>query len=99
MVVYSQLSGYNDVVFSVVWNLQADETIDDVTYSASKEGVVYVNLESFFDNFTPYSSLTKDFVLNEWVIPSLNVPELTAELAANILEQQGPKVQVLSPPW
>jgi hypothetical protein len=103
---YPQLSGYDDVIFKVYWSLTGTETVDlsvytgipsIKTYSAVSNGEVDLyplNLQ----NFTPYQDLTQDQVLG-WILPSLDVPALTANLQRLIDEQKDPTEINLPPPW
>ena len=90
---YAQIDGQSDVVFQVNWKCEGTEdklgavTVGSVpvTYTAGTP-------------FTPYDQLTQEQVWG-WVNPSINRPEIEANLQSMIDEQKNPPVVTPFLPW
>lgn len=93
MPAYSQIDGQSDVVFEVNWQCQAQ----DDGYSATSAGSVPVTYTAG-SPFTPYNQLTQEQVWG-WINPSIDRPEIEANLQAMIDEQKNPPVVTPPLPW
>lgn len=90
---YSQIDGQTDVVFQVNWQCRAQ----DDTYSAVSAGAVPVTYTAG-SPFTPYNQLTQEQVWG-WINPSIDRPEIEANLQKMIDEQKAPAVVTPPLPW
>jgi hypothetical protein len=90
---YPQADGQTDVVFEVNWQCQAR----DGQYSAISLGTVPVTYTAG-SPFTPYDQLTQEQVWG-WINPSIDRPEIEANLQAMIDEQKNPPVVTPPLPW
>ena len=90
---YAQIDGQSDVVFQVNWQCQAQ----DGQYSAVSVGSVPVAYTAG-SPFTPYDQLTQEQVWG-WINPSIDRPEIEANLAAMIDAQMNPPVVTPPLPW
>jgi hypothetical protein len=90
---YSQIDGQSDVVFEVNWSCFAV----DENYSAQSNGTVPVTYTAG-SPFTPYDQLTQEQVWG-WINPSIDRPEIEANLQAMIDEQKNPPVVTPPLPW
>ena len=93
MPAYPQEAGESDVVFQVNWQCQAQED----AYIALSVGSVPVAYTAG-SPFTPYADLTQDQVWG-WVSPSIDRPEIEANLQAMIDVQKNPPVVTPPLPW
>ena len=93
MPAYPQAEGETDVVFQVNWQCQAQ----DGAYGATSAGTVPVTYTAGTP-FTPYADLTQDQVWG-WINPSIDRPEIEANLQAMIDEQKNPPVVTPPLPW
>lgn len=93
MPAYAQIDGQSDVVFQVNWVCNATED----QLSASSMGSVAVQYEAGTP-FTPYDQLTQEQVWG-WINPSIDRPEIEANLQAMIDEQKNPTVVTPPLPW
>ena len=93
MPAYSQIDGQSDVVFQVNWSC----TATDGAFSALSAGSVPVTYTAGTP-FTPYANLTQDQVWG-WVNPSIDRPEIEANLQAMIDAQKNPPVVTPPLPW
>lgn len=90
---YSQIDGQTDVVFQVNWQCRAQ----DDAYSAVSAGTVPVTYTAG-SPFTPYDQLTQEQVWG-WINPSIDRPEIEANLQKMIDEQKAPAVVTPPLPW
>ena len=90
---YPQAEGETDVVFQVNWQCQAQED----GYSATSVGSVPVTYEAGTP-FTPYDQLTQEQVWG-WIDPSIDRPEIEANLQNLIDQQKTPSVVTPPLPW
>ena len=90
---YPQAEGQTDVVFQVNWKCQAQ----DGSYSAISVGSVPVTYVAGTP-YTPYADLTQDQVWG-WINPSIDRPEIEANLQAMIDAQKNPTVVTPPLPW
>ena len=90
---YAQIDGQSDVVFQVNWQCVAQ----DEGYNAVSVGTVSVTYTAG-SPFTPYADLTQDQVWG-WINPSIDRPEIEANLQAMIDEQKNPSVVTPPLPW
>jgi len=90
---YPQAEGQVDVVFQVNWKCQAQ----DGFYSAISVGSVPVTYVAGTP-YTPYADLTQDQVWG-WIDPSIDRPEIEANLQAMIDAQKNPPVVTPPLPW
>jgi hypothetical protein len=93
MPAYPQAEGETDVVFQVNWQCQATED----AYSAVSVGSVPVTYEAG-SPFTPYADLTQEQVWG-WIDPSIDRPEIEANLQTMIDAQKNPPVVTPPLPW
>jgi hypothetical protein len=90
---YSQIDGQSDVVFQVNWSCFAV----DGNYSAQTTGSVPVTYTAGTP-FTPYNQLTQDQVWG-WINPSIDRPDVEANLQALIDAQKNPQTVTPPLPW
>ena len=93
MPAYPQAEGQTDVVFQVNWQCSAN----DNGYSANTFGSVSVTYVAGTP-YTPYADLTQERVWG-WVNPSIDRPEIEANLQAMIDAQKNPPVVTPPLPW
>ena len=93
MPAYPQAEGQNDVVFQVNWQCNAN----DDGYSANSFGTVPVTYVAG-SPYTPYDQLTQEQVWG-WINPSIDRPEIEANLQAMIDVQKNPPVVTPPLPW
>lgn len=93
MPAYAQIDGQSDVVFEVNWQCNAN----DEGYSANSFGTVPVTYTAGTP-FTPYDQLTQEQVWG-WINPSIDRPEIEANLQAMIDAQKNPPVVTPPLPW
>ena len=101
--------GLSEVVFSVVWNLSSEETVDGTTYSISSANQISLNTDNLDPStFTAFADLTEAQVVG-WAkaIIDANAAEgegvTCAEREAgherNIAKQKNPPTQNQAAPW
>jgi hypothetical protein len=101
--------GLSEVVFSVVWNLSSEETVDGTTYSISSANQISLNTDNLDPaTFTAFADLTEAQVVG-WAkaVIDANAAEgegvTCAEWEAghdrNIAKQQNPPTAVETAPW
>lgn len=101
--------GLSQVVFSVVWRLSSEETVDGTTYQTSSSDQIRLNTDNLDPaTFTAFADLTEEQVVG-WaksVIDSdatqgKGVPcaEWEAGHERNIARQQNPVTAVEPAPW
>ena len=93
MPAYPEEAGQTDVVFQVNWQCQAI----DGTYQANSFGSVPVTYQAGTP-FTPYDQLTQEQVWG-WINPSINRPEVEANLQLLIDAEKNPAVVTPPLPW
>ena len=93
MPAYPQEAGQTDVVFQVNWQCNAN----DNGYSANSLGSVPVAYAAG-SPYTPYDQLTQEQVWG-WINPSIDRPEIEANLQAMIDAQKNPPVVTPPLPW
>jgi hypothetical protein len=93
MPAYPQEAEESDVVFQVNWQCQAQ----DGAYTALSAGSVPVAYTAGTP-FTPYDQLTQEQVWG-WINPSIDRPEIEANLQAMIDAQKTPEVVTPPLPW
>jgi hypothetical protein len=91
---YPQADGETDVVFQVNWQCLAQ---DDDLFGASSAGTVPVAYTAGTP-FTLYDQLTQEQVWG-WINPSIDRPEIEANLQAMIDAQKTPTVVTPPLPW
>ena len=79
------------------WRCNAEETVGDVTYTASSYGTCGFSPDPASPSFVPYEDLTEADVL-AWVYESVDKDATEAALTANIEEQKAPPTLV-GTPW
>ena len=79
------------------WRVTAEETVGDITYTASSYGTCGFNPDPTSPSFVPYEDLTEADVL-AWVYESVDKDATEAALAANIEEQKNPVTET-GLPW
>lgn len=99
--------GHDDVVFSVVWRLSSEETVDGKTYSISSANQISLNTSDLSD-FTAFADLTESQVLG-WAKDTINAnaaegegvtcDEWEAGHERNIAKQKNPPTRTQEAPW
>ena len=101
--------GLSEVVFSVVWNLSSEETVDGTTYTISSANQISLNTDNLDPaTYTAFADLTEDQVVG-WTKDQIdaNATEgqgvVCAEWEAghdrNIAKQINPPTAVETAPW
>ena len=101
--------GLDEVVFSVVWRLSSEETVDGTTYSISSANQISLNTDNLDPaTFTAFADLTEDQVVG-WAKATIDAnaaegegvtcAEWEAGHNRNIAKQQNPPTAVETAPW
>jgi len=101
--------GLSEVVFSVVWRLSSEETVDGATYSISSANQISLNTDNLDPaTFTAFADLTEDQVVG-WAKATIDAnaaegegvtcAEWEAGHNRNIAKQQNPPTAVETAPW
>ena len=101
--------GLSEVVFSVVWRLSSEETVDGTTYSISSANQISLNTDNLDPaTFTAFADLTEDQVVG-WAKATINAnaaegegvtcAEWEAGHDRNIAKQINPPTAVETAPW
>ena len=98
---------HSDVVFSVVWNLSSEETVDGTTYRISSANQITFDTSDLSD-FTAFADLTEAQVVG-WAKAAIDAnaaegegvtcAEWEAGHERNISKQQNPPTQNQQAPW
>ena len=95
---YPEFEQEQDVVCTVYWRANAQETVEEKDFYATCYGSVGVTL-SPESPFVPYAELTQDQVL-QWVYESgINKDATEEALQSQINDQINPKVVTKPLPW
>jgi hypothetical protein len=99
--------GHDDVVFSVVWRLSSEETVDGTTYRISSANQISLNTSNLSD-FTAFADLTQSQVVG-WAKAMIDsnaaegegvtCSEWEAGHERNIAKQKNPPTQTQAAPW
>ena len=79
------------------WRVTEEETVGDVTYTASAYGTCGFTPDADADDFVAYDSLTEEVVMG-WVHAEVDQDATEASLTANIAGQKNP-VSADGMPW
>ena len=79
------------------WRVTAEETVGDVTYTASAYGTCGFTPDADADDFVAYNDLTEEVVMG-WVHAEVDQNATEASLTANIEGQKNP-VSADGMPW
>ena len=101
--------GLSEVVFSVVWRLSSEETVDGTTYSISSANQISLNTDNLDPaTFTAFADLTEAQVVG-WAKATIDAnaaegegvtcAEWEAGHDRNIAKQQNPPTAVETAPW
>ena len=101
--------GLSEVVFSVVWRLNSEETVDGTTYSISSANQISLNTDNLDPaTFTAFADLTEAQVVG-WAKATIDAnaaegegvtcAEWEAGHERNIAKQQNPPTAVETAPW
>jgi hypothetical protein len=101
--------GLNEVVFSVVWRLNSEETVDGTTYSISSANQISLNTDNLDPaTFTSFADLTEAQVVG-WAKATIDAnaaegegvtcAEWEAGHDRNIAKQINPPTAVETAPW
>jgi hypothetical protein len=101
--------GLSEVVFSVVWNLSSEETVDGTTYRISSANQISLNTDNLDPaTFTAFADLTEDQVVG-WAKSTIDAnaaegegvtcAEWEAGHDRNIAKQINPPTAVETAPW
>ena len=101
--------GLSEVVFSVVWRLSSEETVDGKTYSISSANQISLNTDNLDPaTFTAFADLTEAQVVG-WAKATIDAnaaegegvtcAEWEAGHNRNIAKQQNPPNAVETAPW
>ena len=99
--------GLSEVVFSVVWRLSSEETVDETTYSISSANQIKFDVSDLSD-FTPFADLTESQVVG-WAKAAIDAnaaegegvtcAEWEAGHERNISKQKSPPTRNQKAPW
>ena len=101
--------GLSEVVFSVVWRLSSEETVDGTTYKISSANQISLNTDNLDPaTFTAFADLTESQVVG-WAKDTIDAnaaegegvtcAEWEAGHDRNIAKQQNPPTAVDTAPW
>ena len=101
--------GLSEVVFSVVWRLNSEETVDGTTYSISSANQISLNTDNLDPaTFTAFADLTEAQVVG-WAKQQIDAnaaegegvtcAEWEAGHDRNIAKQKNPPTAVETAPW
>ena len=101
--------GLSEVVFSVVWRLSSEETVDGTTYSISSGNQISLNTDNLDPaTFTAFADLTEAQVVG-WAKATIDAnaaegegvtcAEWEAGHDRNIAKQKNPPTAVETAPW
>ncbi len=101
--------GLSEVVFSVVWRLSSEETVDGTTYSISSANQISLNTDNLDPaTFTSFADLTESQVVG-WAKDTIDAnaaegegvtcAEWEAGHDRNIAKQINPPTAVETAPW
>ena len=101
--------GLSEVVFSVVWRLSSEETVDGTTYSISSANQISLNTDNLDPaTFTSFADLTEAQVV-AWAKSTIDAnaaegegvtcAEWEAGHDRNIAKQKNPPTAVETAPW
>ena len=101
--------GLSEVVFSVVWNLSSEETVDGTTYSISSANQISLNTDNLDPaTFTSFADLTEAQVVG-WAKDTIDANAANGEGVVcaeweaghdrNIAKQINPPTAVETAPW
>ena len=101
--------GLSEVVFSVVWRLNSEETVDGTTYSISSGNQISLNTDNLDPaTFTAFADLTEDQVVG-WAKSTIDASAAEGEGVTcaeweaghdrNIAKQINPPTAVETAPW
>ena len=101
--------GLSEVVFSVVWNLSSEETVDGTTYKISSANQISLNTDNLDPaTFTSFADLTEAQVVG-WAKDTIDAnaaegegvtcAEWEAGHDRNIAKQINPPTAVETAPW
>ena len=101
--------GLSEVVFSVVWNLSSEETVDGTIYRISSANQISLNTDNLDPaTYTAFADLTEDQVVG-WTKDQINAnaaegegvvcAEWEAGHNRNIAKQINPPTAVETAPW
>ena len=101
--------GLSEVVFSVVWRLSSEETVDGTTYKISSANQISLNTDNLDPaTFTAFADLTESQVVG-WAKDTIDAnaaegegvtcAEWEAGHDRNIAKQQNPPTAVETAPW
>ena len=101
--------GLSEVVFSVVWRLSSEETVDGTTYSIQSANQISLNTDNLDPaTFTAFADLTESQVVG-WAKATIDAnaaegegvtcAEWEAGHDRNIAKQQNPPTAVETAPW
>jgi len=101
--------GLSEVVFSVVWRLNSEETVDGTTYSISSANQISLNTDNLDPaTFTAFADLTESQVVG-WAKDTIDAnaaegegvtcAEWEAGHDRNIAKQINPPTAVETAPW
>ena len=101
--------GLSEVVFSVVWNLSSEETVDGTTYSISSANQISLNTDNLDPaTFTAFADLTEAQVVG-WAKDTIDANAANGEGVVcaeweaghdrNIAKQINPPTAVETAPW
>ena len=101
--------GLSEVVFSVVWRLSSEETVDGTTYRISSANQISLNTDNLDPaTFTAFADLTEAQVVG-WAKATIDAnaaegegvtcAEWEAGHNRNISKQQNPPTAVETAPW
>ena len=101
--------GLSEVVFSVVWNLSSEETVDGTTYTISSANQISLNTDNLDPaTYTSFADLTEAQVVG-WAKDQIDANAATGEGVVcaeweaghdrNIAKQINPPTAIETAPW
>lgn len=96
---YPSAEGETDVVFTVYWRCNGEETTETDTYYGTSYGSTNVEYKEG-QPFTPYADLTEDQVLNwVWAAPDFDKDKVESSVQEQINDKINPPIVTLALPW
>jgi hypothetical protein len=95
--VYPSEDGLTNVVKYIKWIRKAEETENDIIYTAENSAQFICSAPNP-DDYTPYDELTEEKVIL-WLESGLNMETIDGALANDIANQKLPKTEILPNPF
>jgi hypothetical protein len=93
------INGHSEVVLTAGWKCNGSNTVGNINYTTSKQGVASFPEPSVGGTFTPYADLTQDQVLGWCWENGVNKTGIETEIQLFIEQQITPLVVTPALPW